>query len=152
MCVLYSHISLPPILCINMGSSLSNSFKTIENSAEQSITKYITHTPQRISAKPLYFSLQMPKFEDIVKLQIAKLMHQCSNKIVPMHYFDLVQVDHTHKYNTRHAFHGNFKQPYVRTELVKKTISFIGQNHGVKFIGTSNSVVFTNLKKNIKSF
>ena len=68
----------------------------------------------------------MLKFEDMVKLQIAKLMHRCNNKTVPKHYFDLVQVDHTHNYNTRHAYHTNFKQSYVRTELGKKNISSIG--------------------------
>ena len=44
--------------------------KILQNKALQ----IITHTPQRISAKPLYSSLQMLKFKDTVKLQIAKSM------------------------------------------------------------------------------
>ena len=117
--VIYPHLQY---CALAWGQASLTALKILQNKA----LRIIIHTPRRISAKPLYFSLQMLKFEDIVKLQIAKLMHQCSNKIVPMHYFDLVQVDRTHKYNTRHVFHANFKQLHVRTELDKKTIYFIG--------------------------
>ena len=44
--------------------------KTLQNKA----LRIITHTPQRISAKPLDSSRHRLKFEDIVKLQIAKSM------------------------------------------------------------------------------
>ena len=48
--------------------------KTLQNKA----LRIITHTPQRISVKPLYFSLQMLKFEDskITNCQINASMQQ----------------------------------------------------------------------------
>ena len=107
----------------------------------------ITHTPQYISAKPLHFLLQMLKFEDVVKLQTTgtKLLHRCINKIVPMHYFNLVKVDHTHNHNTKHAFHCFIQiLSSIMSQqnwVTKKRFFLLGQKYGVKFLGTLHSVL-----------
>ena len=79
-------------------------------------------------------------------------MHQCNDIIVPMHYFNLVQVDHTHNCNTRHAFRINFLQNYVRTELGKKTISSIGPKIWSKIPRNVKLCGIHKLKKEYKKF
>ena len=66
------------------------------------------------------------KFSDIVKLQLAKIMHSVHNNNISNLYFGLSKVEKFHHYWTRTSTKSNFVQTSARTENGKSTISFSG--------------------------
>jgi len=88
--------------------------------------RIITGTPQHVHASlsPVYKHLKILKLEDIVKVQIATLMHQFHTSKIPWTYCNLIEIKSTHNYRTRHAQESNFKKTYACTELGKKSFSF----------------------------
>ena len=88
--------------------------------------KIISKTYHRQSLLPLYFCLKFLRFDDIVQLQIAKLMHSIHYNILPEFYFNFTKVDNTHQHSTRFATSSNYNQIKGRTEKGKKTLAFMG--------------------------
>ena len=120
--LIYPHLQY----CISTwGQASATALKPLKSLQNRAL-RIITRTPLYVSAKPLYSSLKLLKLEDILKLQIAKIIHRCYKKKVSRDYFGLVQVNLIHKYETRCSANFNFKQIYARTELAKKTITFTG--------------------------
>ena len=67
----------------------------------------------------------MLKFQDIVKLQIAKLMHAvCNNRLFEKH-FKFSKLKNIHNYQTRGASNLNYGQIQARTEKSKNSIFFV---------------------------
>ena len=86
----------------------------------------MTNTRWHHSASPLYETLQLLKFDDIVKLQLAKIMHSVHNNNISNLYFGLFKFEKFHHYCTGTSTNSNFVQTSARTENGKSTISFLG--------------------------
>ena len=68
----------------------------------------MTHTRCHHSASPLYQKLQLLKFNDIVKLQLAKIMHSVNNNNISNLYFGFSKVEKFRHYYTRNSIKSNF--------------------------------------------
>ena len=88
--------------------------------------KIISKTYHHQSLLPLYFILNFVRFDDIVQLQIAKLMHSIHCKILPEFYFNFTKVENTHQHSSRFATSSNYNQIKSRTKKAKKTLAFSG--------------------------
>ena len=88
--------------------------------------KIISKTYHCQSLLPLYFRLKFLRFDDIVQLQIAKLMHSIHYKVLPEFYFNFTKVENTHQYSTTFATSSNYNQIKRRTVKGKRTLVFIG--------------------------
>ena len=86
----------------------------------------MTNTRWHHSASPLYQKLQLLKFNDIVKLQLAKIMHSVHNNNISNLHFGFSKVEKFNHYCTRTSTKSNFVQTSARTEKAKSTISFLG--------------------------
>ena len=86
----------------------------------------MTNTRWHHSASPLYQTLQLLKFNDIVKLQLAKIMHSVHNNNISNLHFGFSKVEKLYHYCTRTSTKSNFVQTSARTEKGKSTISFSG--------------------------
>ena len=86
----------------------------------------MTNTRWHHSASPLYQTQQLLKFNDIVKMQLAKIMHSVHNNNISNLYFGFSKVEKFHHYCTRTSTNSNFVQTSARTEKGKSTICFSG--------------------------
>ena len=86
----------------------------------------MTNTCWHHSASPLYQKLQLLKLNDIVKLQLAKIMHSVYNNNISNLYFGVSKIEKFHHYCTLTSTKSNFVQTSARTEKGKSTISFSG--------------------------
>ena len=71
----------------------------------------MTNTRWHHSASPLYQKLQLLKFNDIVKLQLVKIMHSVHNNNISNLYFGFSNVEKFHHYCTRTSTKSN--QPFL---------------------------------------
>ena len=69
-----------------------------------------------LHASFLYEKLQLLKFNDIVKLQLAKTVHSIHNEKIANLYFGFSKVEKFHHYCTRNSIMSNFVQISTRTE------------------------------------
>ena len=84
------------------------------------IIRIITNCPFLSHTNTLFQKLNFLKLKSIVKFEIAKTMF-CFNK-----YQTIISITQKHHYKTRLAAKQNYFQPRKRTELGKKTFSYIG--------------------------
>ena len=108
-----------------MGTGKQNLSKTCSNSSKQSSKNYDQYSLASFCF-PLYQTLQFLKFNDIVKLQLAKIMHSVHNNNISNLYFGFSKIEKFHHYCTRTSTKSNFVQTSARTEKGKSTISFTG--------------------------
>ena len=74
---------------------------------------------------PIFVSLRILKFEDIIKLQIGKVMYLYKNGQLPDSFNDMFLLNcDIHSYNTRNK--NSFRLPYCRTVVRKFSICFQG--------------------------
>jgi len=113
-----------------LGQSSKIIHQTSTSPAEQSNQNYHRESTScsiiQASLSPLYKHLKILKFKDIIKVQIAKLTHHFYTSKIPLTYCNLIKVESTHNYRTRHAQESIFKKPNASTELGKKSFSFKG--------------------------
>ena len=79
----------------------------------------------RQSTKPIYKELKLFKFQGVVKLQIAKLMHGACNNWLYEKYFKFSKLKDIYNYPTRGPSDLNYEQIQAKTEG-KNPISFLG--------------------------
>ena len=90
------------------------------------IIKIIMNNPLLSHTNHLFQKLNFLKLKDIVKLEIAKTMF-CFNKSYGKNEFQtIISITQKQRYKTRLAAKQNYFQPRKRTELGKKTFSYIG--------------------------
>ena len=90
------------------------------------IIRIITNSPFLSHTNPLFQKLNFLKLKDIVKLEIAKTMF-CFNKSSAKNESQTnISITQKHHYKTRLGVKQNYFQPRKRTELRKKTFSYIG--------------------------
>ena len=107
------------------GQASKTSLKPVQ-SLQNKALKIMTNIRWHHSASPLYQKLQLLKFNDIVKLQLAKIMRFVHNNKISNLYFGFSKVEKFHHYCTRNSPKSNFVQTSARTEKGKSTISFSG--------------------------
>ena len=107
------------------GQASKTSLKPVQTLQNKAL-KIMINTRWHHSASPLYQTLQLLKFDDIVKLQLAKIMHSVHNNNISNLYFGFFKVEKFHHYCTRTSINSNLVQTSARTEKGKSTISFSG--------------------------
>ena len=120
--LVYPHLQCCALVWGQASKSTLKPIQILQNRA----VKIISKTYHRQSLLPLYFRLKFLRFDDIVQLQIAKLMHSIHYKVLPEFSFDFTKVENTHQYSTRFATSSNYNQIKHRTEKGKRTLAFIG--------------------------
>ena len=108
-----------------MGTGKQTSLKPVQTLQNKAL-KIMTNTRWHHSASPLYQTLLFLKFNDIVKLQLAKIMHSVHNNNISNLYFGFSKVEKFHHYCTKTSTKSNFVQTSARTKKGKSTISFTG--------------------------
>ena len=107
------------------GQASKSTLKPIQILQNRAV-KIISKTYHCQSLLPLYFRLKFLRFDDIVQLQIAKLMHSIHYKILLKFYFNFTKVENSHQYSTRFATSSNYNQIKCGTEKGKRTLAVIG--------------------------
>ena len=92
MCSLWTDLSSPSVLFFLMGTGKQNLSKTCSNPSKQGSKNYDQY-PLASFCFPLYQTLQLLKFDDIVKLQLAKIMHSVHNNNISNLYFGFSKVE-----------------------------------------------------------
>ena len=119
---------------------------------QKKAVRIITFSKLDSPSSPLFKSLELIKFFDIVLFQIAIFMYKFHNNVLPavFHSF-FTKVTSVHNYNTRLAAKHSYYLPYARTNYGKFNIRFQGPSvwntidHNVK-ISSSISVFKKRLK------
>ena len=90
------------------------------------IIRIITNCPFLSHTNPLFQKLNFLKLKSIVKFEIAKTMFCFNKSSAKNEYQTIICITQNHHYKTRLAVKQNYFQPRKRTELGKKTFSYIG--------------------------
>ena len=121
--LIYPFLTYGIIIWGNAYESILKPVFTLQKKAMRIITfsQFDTHSG------PLFKSLQVIKFYDLVTLYVAIFMYKFHNQLLPttFHSFFTKVID-IHKYNTRFAAKQSYYLPYVRTNYGKFNIRFIG--------------------------
>ena len=83
--------------------------------------RFLSHTNH-----PLFQKLNFLKLKSIAKFEIAKTMFCFNKSSAKNEYHTIISITQKHHYKTRLAAKQNYFQPRKRTELGKKTFSYIG--------------------------
>ena len=87
----------------------------------------ITFSPYDTPSGPLFKSLQVIKFYDLVTFHIATFMYKFHNQLLPTAFHSFfTKVTNIHKYNTRLAAKQSYYLPFVRTNYGKFNVPFQG--------------------------
>ena len=89
------------------------------------IIRIITNCPFMSHINTLFQKLNFLKLKSIVKFEIAKTMFCFNKSSAKNEYQTIISITQKH-YKTRLAAKQNYFQPRKRTELGKKTFSYIG--------------------------
>ena len=119
------------------GQVTKSTLKPIQTLQDRTV-KIISKIYHRQSLLPIHFRLKFIRFDDIVQLQIAKLMPSTHYKILPEFYFNFTKVENTHQHSTRFATSSNCKQIKRTVELkkAKELWPLLDQGHGVRILAT----------------
>ena len=116
------------------------------------IIRIITNCPFLSHTNPLFQKLNFLKLKDIVKLEIAKTTF-CFNKSSAKNESQtIISITQKHHYKTRLAAKQNYFQPRKRTELGKKTFSYIGPEIWQEVPYELKSLSYNQFKKKFKLF
>ena len=114
--------------------------------------RIITFSQYDSPSSPLFKSLQVIKFYDLVTFHIATFMYKFHNQLLPTAFHSFfTKVTNIHKYNTRLAAKQSYYLPFFRTNYGKFNIRFQGPsiwNCIDKDIKLSSKAMF---KKNIQA-
>ena len=120
--LVYPHLQYYASVRGQVPKSTLKPIQTLQNEAVRIISKNY----HRQSFLHLYFRLKFLRFDDIVQLQIAKLIDSIHYKILPEFYFNCTKVENSHQRSSRFAARSNYNQIKRRTEKGKRTLAFIG--------------------------
>ena len=114
--------------------------------------RIVTFSQYDSPSSPLFKSLQVIKFCDLVTFHIATFMYKFHNQLLPTAFHSFfTKVTNIHKYTTRLAAKQSYYLPFVRTNYGKFNIRFQGPsiwNCIDKDIKLSSKAMF---KKKIKT-
>ena len=76
---------------------------------------------------PVYRKAQILKINDLYKLEVAKFMHQLSNKSVPISFEKyFVRATSIHRHSTRTSERKDYFLPQFATSRLQRSIRFSG--------------------------
>ena len=104
------------------GTSYLSNLKRLINLRKRDF-KIVSRSFFNAYANPIFVNLRILKFEDIIKLQIGKVMYLYKNGLLPNSFNDMFLLDcDVHSYNTRSK--NSFRLPYCRTNVRKFLLRF----------------------------
>ena len=102
-------------------------------------------------SNPLFKSLQIVKFYDLVTLHIAPFMYKFHNQLLPTTFhLSFTRVTAIHSYNTRLTARQSYYLPYVRTNYGKFNIRFRGPSIWNSIDNDIKLLSISTFKKRIK--
>ena len=132
--MIYPHLQY----CSSLRRLASKTSLTPVQTLQNKALKIMTKTSWHHFASPLYQKSQLLKFNDIVKLQLAKIMHSVHNNKISNLYFGFSKVEKFHHYCTRNSTKSNFVQTLSKfpRELKKANQPFLSQaqKYGVRYL------------------
>ena len=114
------------------------------------IIRIITNSPFLSHTNPFFQKLNFLKLKDIVKFEIAKTMFYFNISSAKNEFETIIAQKHHCK--TRLAAKQNYFQPRKRTELDKKTFSYIGPKILQQVPFELKSLSYNQFKKKFKLF
>ena len=95
------------------GSTYQSNLKRLIN-LQKRVIRIVSRSSFDAHTNPIFVSLRILKFEDIIKLQIGKVMYLYKNGLLPVSFNDMFLLNcDIHSYNTRNK--NSFRLPYCRT-------------------------------------
>ena len=92
---------------------------------QKRVIRIVSRSSFDAHTNPIFVSLRILKFEDIIKLQIGKVMYLYKNGLLPVSFNDMFLLNcDIHSYNTRNK--NSFRLPYCRTNVRKFSLRFQG--------------------------
>ena len=92
---------------------------------QKRITRIMTDSGFRDPSLPLFAKLNISQVDDVIKLEVAKLMHSVLGNDKPQ-FKKLKLSAQIHGYQTRHSTQLNYFLPRKRIETGKKSFQFYG--------------------------
>ena len=108
------------------GSTYQSNLKRLIN-LQKRVIRRVSRNSFDAHANPIFISLRILKFEDIIKLQTHKVMYRYKNGLLHNSFNDMFLLNcdvHVHSYNTRSK--NSFRLPYWRTNVRKFSLRFQG--------------------------
>ena len=124
VCTLYYSLVYPYLhYCATVWGSTYQSNRLIN--LQKRVIRIVSRSSFDAHANPIFVSLQILKFEDIIKLQIGKVMYLYKNGLLPDSFIDMFLLNcDIHSYNTRSK--NSFCLPYCRTNVRTFSLRFQG--------------------------
>ena len=110
------------ILAVYVTESGSNHevISQLSQESKKKALRTITFSQYDSPSSPLFKSLQVIKFYDLVTFHIATFMYKFHNQLLPTAFHSFfTKVTNIHKYNTRLAAKQSYYLPFVRTNYGK---------------------------------
>ena len=126
LCTLYYSLVYPYLHCCATvwGSTYQSNLKRLLN-LQKRVIRIVFRSSFDAHTNPIFVSLRILKFEDIIKLQIGKVMYLYKNGLLPVSFNDMFLLNcDIHSYNTRNK--NSFRLPYCRTNVRKFSLRFQG--------------------------
>ena len=126
LCTLYCSLVYPYVhyRASAWGSIYQSNLKRLIN-LQKRVIRIVSRSSFDAHANPIFVSLRILKFEDIIKLQIGKVMYLYKNGFLPNSFNDMFSLNcDVHSYNTRSK--NSFRLPYCRTNVRKFSLRFQG--------------------------
>ena len=126
LCTLYYSLVYPYLhYCANVcGSTYQSNLKRLIN-LQKRVIRIASRSSFDAHTNPIFVSLRILKFKDIIKLQIGKVMYLYKNCLLPDSFSDMFLLNcDIHSYNTRNK--NSFRLPYCRTNVRKFSLRFQG--------------------------
>ena len=119
---------------------------------QKRVIRIVSRSSFDAHANSIFVSLRILKFEDIIKLQIGKVMFLYKNGLLPDSFNDMFLLNcDIHSYNTRNK--NSFLLPCCRTNVRKFSLPFQGPKifHSLssEILNASSTALFTS---KLKSF
>ena len=126
LCTLYYSLVYPYLryYATVWGSTYQSNLKRLIN-LQKRVIRTVSRSSFHTHTNPIFVSLRILKFEDIIKLQIRKVMYLYKNGPLPVSFNDMFLLNcDIHSYNTRNK--NSFRLPYCRTNGRKFSLRFQG--------------------------
>ena len=126
LCTLYYSLVYPYLhYCASFwGSTYQSNLKRLIN-LQKRVIRIVSRSSFDAHANPIFVSLRILKFEDIMKLQMGKVMYLYKNGLLANSFNDMILLNcDVHSYNTRSK--NSFRLPYCRTNVRKFSLRFQG--------------------------
>ena len=127
LCTVYYSLVYPYLhYCASVWGSTyqSSNLKRLINLQKQ-VIRIVSRSSFVAHANPIFVSLRILKLEDIIKLQIGKVMYLYKNGLLPNSFNGMFLLNcDVHSYNTRSK--NSFRLPYCRTNVRKFSLRFQG--------------------------